>query len=265
MKRYLFYFLIVVMALFPALSYSAQSPSLGPIPNCKDDPADEEVMTYEADDGTCEWQAAAGATGITSSAVITDETIVCGDGGARGVKTCTTATTGTVNLSTPILTAGSGTGVTIDDAGSVRSQIYKVTVSYTQFDAASTAHDLTIATMPAKTIIHSVIGDVTTAFVCASVCTTATLSATLGITAGGVEFLESLDLDAAVATFGDTDAEVGDKLDVAASTNSGYVHWAGTTIVIRATSGTGNWGDGAGATYLNAGSITFYILASILP
>ena len=168
-------------------------------------------------------------------------------------------------FSTSKLTAGSGTGVTVDDVGSLRTQVYKVTVDYTQFDAAAVTHDLIIATMPAKTIIHSVIADVTAQFVCASVCTTGTLSATLGITAGGVEFLESFDIDAAAATFGDADSEVGDKIDVAANTNGGYVHWAGTTIVMRGTSGTGNWGDGAGTTNLNAGSVTFYILYSVLP
>lgn len=173
--------------------------------------------------------------------------------------------TGPMALFGTKLTSGSGTGVTVADSAILRTQLYKVTVDFTQFDAAAVTHDLTIATMPAKTVIHTVIADVTTAFVCASVCTTATLSSELGVTAGANEFLESFDIDAAIATFGDADAEVGSDLDIAGDRNGGHINWAGTTIVMRGTSGTGNWGDGAGATNLNAGSITFYILYSVFP
>ena len=167
-------------------------------------------------------------------------------------------------LTTPVLTAGSGTGLTVNDVGSVRTQVYKVTLDKTAFTAASVSNDVTIATLPAKTIVHSVVADVTTPFACTSVCTTGTLSAKLGVAANGTEFLASFDLDAAAATFGDADAEVGSALNAAAATNGGYISWAGTTVVMRATSGTGNWGSGT-VTNLSAGSVTFYILYSILP
>ncbi len=169
------------------------------------------------------------------------------------------------SLTTPKVTAGTGTGVTIADAGSLRTQVYKVTVAYNQFDAAAVTHDLVIGTMPAKSIVHSVVANVSTPFVCAAVCTTATLSATLGVAAGGADFLESFDVDNAAAWFGDADAEVGDKLDIAANTNGGFPMMTGGALTLRATSGTGNWGDGAGTTNLNAGVVTFYVLYSILP
>lgn len=173
----------------------------------------------------------------------------------------------TLALAGPKLTAGSGTGVTVNDAGSVRSLVYKVTVAYTNLTSAATTHDLTIATLPAKSQVHTLLADVTTPFVCAAVCTTATLSATTGISAGGVEYLESFDIDAAAALFGDADAEVGNKLDALAHTNGGYIpNWSATSpVVVRFTSGTGNWGDGASATNLNAGSVTFYVRATVYP
>lgn len=170
----------------------------------------------------------------------------------------------TMGLSSPLLTPGSDTGLTINDSGSLRTQVYKVSLAKENFDTAAVNHDVTIATLPAKSVVLSVIADVTQAFVCGSVCTTATLSATVGISAGGVEFLESYDLDATVAVFGDTDAEVGTKLDIAGATNSGYISWAGTAVVLRGVSGTGNWGDGA-ATYLSSGAVTIYVLYTLMP
>ncbi len=174
-------------------------------------------------------------------------------------------TTATHGLTTPRGTSGSGTGVTVDDAGSLRTQVYKVTVAKENFTSAAVSHDLVIWTAPAKSIIHSVLANVSEAFVCGAVCTTATLSATLGVAAAGVDYLESFDIDAATGWFGDADAEVGSKLDIAANTNGGYPIPAGGAFTMRGTSGTGNWGDGASATNLTSGSLTFYILYSVLP
>lgn len=170
----------------------------------------------------------------------------------------------TMALGTPILTPGSDTGLTVNDAGSLRTQVYKVSLAKENFDTAAVNHDVTIGTLPAKTLVLAVFGNVTEAFVCGSVCTTGTLSATVGISAGGVEFLESFDLDAATGWFGDADAEVGSQLDIAADRNGGYISTAGTAVVLRGVSGTGNWGDGA-ATYLSAGAVTLYVLYTVLP
>lgn len=187
-------------------------------------------------------------------------------GGVASAPTWSGApTTATHALTTPRITVGSGTGVTISDAGSLRTQVYKVTLAKENFTTAGVNHDLVIGTLPAKSIVHSVLANVSQAFVCGAVCTTATLSATLGVAAAGVDYLESFDLDAATGWFGDADAEVGTKLDVAANTNGGFPVPAGGAITMRAVSGTGNWGDGASATNLTAGALEFYILYSILP
>lgn len=172
----------------------------------------------------------------------------------------------TIDVESPKVTpAAVRNGLTVHQNGRMGGTfVYKVTLSKEAFYAAAVTNDVTIATLPAKTIVHSVIATVDTPFVCSATCTTGTLSAVLGITAAGVEFLESFDLDNAAATFGDADAEVGSKLDVAGGTNGGYPLWAATTVIMRATSGTGNWGN-ATTTNLSAGQVTFYILYSAFP
>jgi len=47
----------------------------------------------EDGDGTCSWQAPAGGGDVTAAVNLTDETIVQGDGGAKGVKTSTATVT----------------------------------------------------------------------------------------------------------------------------------------------------------------------------
>ncbi len=171
-----------------------------------------------------------------------------------------------LSLTEPRITAGTAAGLTVNDAGQIRTQIYKVTMSYVGLTANAVTQDITIATLPAKTIVHALIADVVTPFVCASVCTTGTLSAVVGSAAGGTQYLESFDLDAAAATFGDADGEVGASMNAAGFTNGGYIPaWETTSAVsVRFTSGTGNLGNTT-VTNLNAGSVTFYIIASVFP
>jgi len=166
----------------------------------------------------------------------------------------------------PPVTPGSGTGITVDDFASYRTQLYKVTVSYTNVITAGLTHDVTIGTLPAKSIVHMLVADVTQTFACAVTCTSSTLSATVGSAAGGTQYLASFDIYAAVATFGDANAEVGASMNAAGFTNGGYIPaWGSTSVVsVRFTSVTGNLGTGA-ATNLSQGSITFYIIASVLP
>jgi len=182
-----------------------------------------------------------------------------------------TWSTGTLYAEAGKVTAGSGTGVTVNETANVRSVIYKVTVLRTNCVAAATTCDLTIATLPAKTFLKAVIADLTTTYACTAVCTTATLSGTLGTTAGGTELLASMDLDAATAQFGDADAELGASLNAAARTANGalfngvLMSWASTTTVTyRITSGTGNLGDGA-ATNLSQGTMVFYLVTEVFP
>lgn len=170
-------------------------------------------------------------------------------------------------LGAPAITVGSGTGVTINNSGEVRTQVYKVTVTYANAVTNGVTHDLTLATLPAKTFITHILADVTTPYVCAQTCTTATLSGTVGSAAGGTQYLESFDVDAAAAQFGDADAELGSSLVQATTpTPVGALgSWASTSVVsYRLTSGTGAVAT-AGVTNLNAGSVTFYITTTKLP
>lgn len=170
-------------------------------------------------------------------------------------------------LSTPRLTAANGTGITVSDPGSLRTQVYKITLDKTNFVTNNVSHDVIIASMPAKTVIHSAIAQIGPAFACTGVCTSSTLSGTLGLTAGGTEFLASFDMDAAAnAVFGDANAEVGSATNAAAWTNGGYTSsfLAASNIVFRGTSGTGAWGN-ASTTNLSAGNVTFYVFYSVLP
>lgn len=171
-----------------------------------------------------------------------------------------------LQLAVPSITAGSGTGITVADTGSVRRQVYKVTVDRTALIANATTQDVTLATLPAKTRVVGIYANVTTTFACTGTCTTATLSITAGKSAGGNEYLASFDADAATAVFGDADAECGTALTRAARIQDADLpNFAGTTTLsMRFTSGTGNIGNGA-ATNLSQGVVTFYILTEILP
>lgn len=205
----------------------------------------------------------AGGLGITSTA------------NPAGGSTDTTLTragvgiwsTSQLRLTTPAITTGAATGITVNDTGSLRQEVYKVTVDTTALICAAVTCDLTLATLPAKTFVTHAMVDVAVAFTCASVCTTATLSATLGKTVGGAEYLASYDADAAVARFGTTAAQLGASLTGATvPTEIGdLASWTATTPVsMRFTSGTGNIGTGA-ATNLGAGSMTFYITTIVMP
>ena len=140
--------------------------------------------------------------------------------------------------------------------------LQKVTVPYTAFVTAGVTSDVAVMTLPPKTQIWSVMADLTTTYACASVCTTGTLSMMLGTSAGGSQVLAAaLDMDAAVAQFGDADAELGSGMTRAAAIQGGlFGSWtAATTLTMRLTSGTGNIGTGS-ATNLSQGSVTFYVL-----
>ena len=102
-------------------------------------------------------------------------------------------------LAQPSVTAGSGTGVTVNDSGSVREVVYKVTVTFSNATTNGTTHDLTIATLPAKTFLTHALAELVTPYVCEDTCTTATLSGLLGSSAGGNQYLLSFDADAAAA------------------------------------------------------------------
>lgn len=165
------------------------------------------------------------------------------------------------------VTAGAGAGITVNQPGVLQRQVYKVTVDRTAFVCAALTCDVTIATLPAKTVVLGVYGSDITNFACASTCATSTLSMTLGTSAGGTQLLASFDADSpASSVFGDVDAELGTALARAAAVQGGVMpNYSGTNIVnVRLTSGTGNIGNGS-VTNLSQGSITFYLVTERLP
>ena len=172
-----------------------------------------------------------------------------------------------VFIADPAITVGSGTGLTLVNAGEVRSLVYKFTVASTAFVCAAVTCDVTVGTLPAKTFVSHAIADLTTTFACTATCTTATLSAVLGKTAGGTQYLLSFDADAATAQFGDAAAELGASLNPSTvpTINGDVASWSGTTaVVMRLTSAVGNIGDGA-STNLSQGTVTYYLTTTKMP
>ncbi|MCR4340645.1 MAG: hypothetical protein NUW01_12260, partial [Gemmatimonadaceae bacterium] len=173
----------------------------------------------------------------------------------------------TIKPTQPQITAGAD--VTVVNAGEVRRVTYKATVTATTclaaFAAAALTADCTIGTLKAKTKLIGVYADVTAAFTCSGTCTgTKTIGA--GVSAGGVEILAAGLNVAATGQLGLLDADLGTGMTRAAQIQGGYLNsWPSTTpVIVRFTSGTGNWGDAA-ATYVNAGSITFYLDTIVYP
>lgn len=165
------------------------------------------------------------------------------------------------------ITPASATGITVNNPGENRTQTYKVTVDRTAFVCAAVTCNVVIASLPPKTFVQYVFGQLTTVFACASTCTSTTLSMGLGSGAADVRYLAAaFDVDAATVLWGDADAEMGTLLTRAAAVQGGYQASMGTPsdVSLRLTSGTGNVGDGA-ATFLSTGSITFWITATVLP
>jgi len=172
---------------------------------------------------------------------------------------------GQVQVSGQAITAGSGAGITLNNAGTTTRQVYKVTITPAAFICNAVTCDITIATIPDKTLLAGVLADMTQVFACAAVCTSATLSFQLGTGSGGTQFLASFDADAAIGRFGTTDAQMGTLNNRAAAVQGGVWISGGTqTVVLRLTSGTGVVGTGA-ATNLSQGSITFYLITDRLP
>jgi hypothetical protein len=162
------------------------------------------------------------------------------------------------------ITAGSATGLTVVNAGSVQEVTYKVTVATTAFVCAALTCDLTVGTLPAATWTRNVTAQLTQTFACAATCTSTTLSMVLGQGAGGAQYLASFDADAAAAVFGDADAEMGTTLTRAAAIQGATFNAGSQAIVLRLTSGTGNIGNGS-VTNLSQGALTLWLTTLRLP
>jgi hypothetical protein len=162
---------------------------------------------------------------------------------------------GTLTSAAASPTAPTATGVTVAYNGLHARGSYKVTVDFTAFQAAALTTDVTLATLPAKAKLLSVIADTTVAFAGPA----GTLALTCGKTAGGAEFLASHDVKTAAVTKGLADADLGGSLNRANAIQGGHTaSWSATTpLQCRLTSGTGNLSG------LTAGSVTFYITVEL--
>ena len=68
----------------------------------------------------------------------------------------------------PAITPGTGTAVVVNEAAIATRAVYKVTVGYQQFTSLALTHDVTLATLPAKVRLVSIVADLTQTFSCAS-------------------------------------------------------------------------------------------------
>lgn len=158
-----------------------------------------------------------------------------------------------VNIAAKSITAGAGTGLTVNHTGTVNRQVYKVTVDYTGFSAAALTADHTIATLPAKTKIVGFYADTTVPFTGGGV---SAASLIVGKTAGGVEYIATHDVLSGAIMRGLVDADMGTELVANALIQGGAVmNWTGTTTVIARLTTVTDTTD-----HLAAGSVTFFIV-----
>ena len=185
--------------------------------------------------------AVSGTTGTFSGAV--SGTTITGSSTVTG--------SGVVSTGAQI-TAGTGTGLTVNDAGSVRNQVYKVTLDYTGLSAAATTATHTIATLPAGVKIVGIIADTTAEYTGGSV-SAATIE--VGIDSGDTDaFLAAHDVFSGAVVVGDADADLGTLIIRANAVSGGYINWSGTTVIsVLLTTTTDDTEN------LTQGSTTYYI------
>lgn len=210
---------------------------------------------------------------ITGNLTVSGTTAVTG--AVTGASFATTnVTVGASSVSSPqfqettaVMTAGSGTGITLANGGAIKTQVYKITVAATAITCASTTCPVTIGTLTSKMFVTHIIADLTQVFACTATCTSSTLQIRLGKATTQNQYLVLFDADAATGQFGDAAAELGASLTEATiPTALGDLgSWSGTqAMVMDFVSGTGNLGNGS-ATNLSQGSVTFYVTTTRYP
>jgi len=174
------------------------------------------------------------------------------------------ATPGLVVAAEPsvaLTSPAAGTGISVVYNGDKRRGSFKITVGYTAWIAAGLTQSITLAVMPAKTRVLSVIADTTAALTNG----VSTLALTVGPTGTLAGYIASHDVKTAPVTKGLADADMGSLLTRAAAIQGGSVaSWsAGVNLVATLTSGTINLGNGA-VTALTTGSTTFYVTVEMM-
>lgn len=125
-----------------------------------------------------------------------------------------------------------------------RRKLLRIALAYTSATTAGLTHDITVLSIPAKTLIHEVIADTTTQWAG----TAGTLFLRVGTTTGDSDLVAEHDVESATIVQGGI-----------VSPNGVLPSWsAATTISARIRSSSGNVGNGT-TTLLSAGATTLYI------
>ncbi len=160
--------------------------------------------------------------------------------------------------STANITSVSGTGVTVNVTGASNRKLYKITFTNLALSAAVQTADLTIATLPAKTKVCSIISDTTTPYTGGTV-----VAATLiiGKTVGGNEYIISHDVFTAATRKGLADADLGASLTRATAVQGGDIPSFTTTTNISVRLATG----AVNTNQCTAGTTTVYLETETAP
>ena len=151
-----------------------------------------------------------------------------------------------------IITPSTGTGKTVDDAGSINRLVYKATVTYAAYSAGATHGHATICTLPAKTKLVSCYADTTITYEGGS---TTTAALVVGIADAGAEIIATHDVHTAAILVGLADADMGTGLTRAAAIQGGYLpSWTAATTTIATLACSHN------TSTLTQGSTTFYLV-----
>lgn len=156
-----------------------------------------------------------------------------------------------------------GTGITVSHSGGRANHfVLKVVIDYTNFTTNGNDHDVTLWTVPAKTRVLRVVGDITAGFTDGAGPIT-TMVLTVGKVAGGNTYLVgAAPIDAmATGTHGLVLADAGTDLDDA---YGDVPSWSAPTA-ISARFAADSPVATLGVTNLTAGSATFYIDCEIYP
>lgn len=157
---------------------------------------------------------------------------------------------------TPFCDSENVAGITYTNLGEPRRSTQRVTLSYTNFTAASTTHGRRIFTIPAKTRIVGIIMDTTTAFAG----TAGTLELRLGTANNGQTLVLTHDVKTAAVTKGLVDGDFGTAFVLSAHLQGGIINWSSNTeIWATLNSGSGHLGNGT-TTNLSQGSCDVWLI-----
>lgn len=219
-------------------------------------------LVLAVNNGAAQWQTVSGAD---YSLIPCNNNVLDIGSNANRIRTGyfgTSVVTPDAYLSTPMVTAGSGTGVTVNSTGNVIQQVYKVTTTYAAYTDTDLTKGIVIATLPAKTRLVAAYADTTQAYAGTDI-TAVTLE--VGVTAeGAAEILATGNVFAGAILLGDADAEMGTAMTRAAKEQGAYMpSFTGTTAIYATIDATTS--SSTTLANLTQGSTTFYLITERLP